>query len=119
MITTTDNPEPRRPWIIAVAGLMGAGKTTLATQLARRFGWSYIPKRRVAGEYIRDLFTAPTRWAFEAQLAMFCSKALDITQQLDNRTNLIVDRSLEEDLGVFASYFYKCGHIDERAFLTY
>ena len=111
--------QTQRPLILAIAGLMGAGKTTLARQLCDVFGWSYVPKERVAPEYLADLFESPSRFAFEAQLAMFCSKAREVSKNLAEGKNVVVDRSLDEDIGVFARHFRELGHIDERAYRTY
>lgn len=98
---------------------MGAGKTTLAKRFCGLYGWAYVPQQRVAAEYLTDLFQFPGRWAFEAQLAMFCSKAQEVSTRLAEEKNVVVDRSLEEDMGVFARHFHELGHIDERAYRTY
>jgi deoxyadenosine/deoxycytidine kinase len=109
----------QRPWLVAISGLMGAGKTTLAKQVARAFGWRYVPQLSGAKEYVRDLFKAPGRWAFEAQTALFCSKAVEICERFEEGQSVVVDRSLEEDASIFAPYFRDAGYIDERGFATY
>src|ERR1035437_1484246 len=113
------HPVHRRPWMIAIAGLMGAGKTTLAKQIVRAFGWRYVPNASAAKDYVRDLFDQPSRWAFEAQTALFCSKALEICEYFSDGYNIVVDRSLDEDALIFAPYFHRNGYIDDRGFATY
>jgi deoxyadenosine/deoxycytidine kinase len=65
------------------------------------------------------LFGDPARWAFETQLAFLLQKSLDIMKALDRGASVVLDRSLEEDIHVFAKYFRSVGAIDNRAAQTY
>nr|WP_276203675.1 deoxynucleoside kinase [Hyalangium minutum] len=109
-------PPPR---FIAVAGLMGSGKTTLARKIAASLGYSYLPSSVTAKDYLSDLNSNPRRWAFETQLAFFCHKAIQVNEALSRSERIILDRTLTEDIHVFAKYFVSKGHIEKRAFDTY
>lgn len=108
-----------RPWLVAVSGLMGSGKTTLARQIAQSFRWRYAPEGSVPKSYLEDLFAQPSRWAFEAQIAFLSSKALEIQSDLRSGDDIVIDRSLDEDVDIFAAYFRDAGYIDGRSFGIY
>lgn len=108
-----------RPRYIAIAGISGSGKTTLARSLANSMGSRYLPTALRGKEYISDLTHDPHRWAFEAQLSFLSSKALEVREALTAGIPFVLDRSLQEDIYVFAEYFRSCGQIAERAFETY
>lgn len=107
------------PRFIAVAGIMGSGKTTLAHKIATIMGYSYVPGSVTARGYLGDLNANPRRWAFETQLAFFCHKAIQVSEALARNERVVLDRTLTEDVNVFARYFYENGHIEKRALDTY
>ena len=107
------------PRTIAVSGIMGAGKTTLARNVAARLGLQYIGENVQGIAYLNDLVSDPRRWAFETQLAFLSEKALEILKALDQHPTVIVDRWISEDVEVFADYFYSQGFIDVRSFEIY
>lgn len=107
------------PRYIAVAGMIGSGKTTLARGLANALGYQYLPEDMSAKDYIDDLTSDPSRWAFEAQLAFLSSKALSLQAALSKNIPLVLDRSLTEDIEVFAEHFRSRNEIDQRSFATY
>jgi len=108
-----------RPWFIATSGLMGAGKTTLARGLASLLGWMYLPAVQPALKRLRDLFSDPSRWAFETQTAFLANKALQLRHALSTGVGVVLDRTLDEDAFVFAEYFRRNGQLDDRSFETY
>ena len=107
------------PRTIAVSGIMGAGKTTLARNVAATLGLQYIGENIQGIAYLNDLVSDPKRWAFETQLAFLSDKALEILRALTRYPTIIVDRWISEDVEVFADYFFSEGYIDSRAFEIY
>lgn len=115
--------EPSRtidfPNIVCIAGIQGSGKSTLARGLAAAMSAVNVPEETPATKYLPDLGSDPKRWAFETQLAFFCFKALQILQKIQSRYRLVIDRSLLEDVRIYAQLFRDHGDIDERSFQTY
>src|SRR5687768_12834884 len=97
----------RKRLIVAISGMMGSGKTTLASNLARLLRWDSIPESLTAIKYLPDLFSDTQRWAYETQLAFLAEKGI---QLLTPGTRAIVlDRSLQEDVQIFAQYWHDVG----------
>ncbi len=106
-------------YFISVSGIMGSGKTTLAQNLSRRLGWRYLPESRNAVAFLKDLFADPRRWAFDAQVSFFSEKAIQLKNSIRSGASVILDRSLSEDIHVFARHFHESGYFDERSYKTY
>jgi deoxyadenosine/deoxycytidine kinase len=115
---TTKPRSSARPPFISIAGLMGAGKTTLCNLLHDhlQIGRAIQTADRT---YINDVLSNPARWAFESQIAFFCTKALSAIRALETGEPVILDRSLEEDSLIFARLFSSRGHLDDRALALY
>jgi deoxyadenosine/deoxycytidine kinase len=109
----------RKPLILAVAGLQGSGKTTLARALARKFNWDLVAESSTAMRYIPELFENMRRLAFEAQIGFLSNKAIAIQEKIAAGVPIVLDRTLHEDWHVFARYFRSIDMIDDRAFSTY
>jgi deoxyadenosine/deoxycytidine kinase len=109
----------RRPRFIAVAGMIGSGKTTLARKLSRAFSYPYVPENVPGRKYLSDLRQDPSRWAFEAQLSFLAHKATQIADALRLHGATVLDRSISEDINVFARHFHSKSQIEDRAFSTY
>jgi deoxyadenosine/deoxycytidine kinase len=107
------------PRLIAISGLQASGKTTLARKIASNLGYYYVSQSPLGKAYLSDLKANPRRWAYETQLTFLCYKALEISDALGRFRRIIVDRSIYEDVNVFARSFFDSGDIDERSFETY
>jgi len=99
---------------IAVAGNVASGKSTLSRAIANYFNWIIIPENAFGLTYLDELFKNPTEWAFEAQIAFFVEKVIEIHQAVDKEINHIVDRCLYEDIDIYAKYFCLNGSISPR-----
>jgi deoxyadenosine/deoxycytidine kinase len=102
------------PYYIAISGVMGSGKTTLAEGLSSNFGWELAQPNKQSNTYLIDLFKDMQRWAFETQVSFLTNKAFAITQLLEQNKNFILDRSLSEDALIFVSYFHSKDKINDR-----
>lgn len=100
--------------IIAVAGNMGSGKTTLAKQLVNLYDFVYIPHDKIYTKFLSDFFDDQKSFFLPTQLAFLISKAIEIKRLSDEKANIVIDRSLIEDIYVFASYWIKTIPIEDR-----
>ena len=111
--------SPPAPRILAVSGLMGSGKSTLTRGIARIMGYRYLPEDMLATRYLSDLSRDPGRWAFETQLAFLCHRSVGFWTALNDNYAVVLDRTLSEDVNIFAKCFQAEGYMDQRAYDTY
>jgi deoxyadenosine/deoxycytidine kinase len=100
---------------IAVSGNLGSGKTTLAKGLARQFRCPFYPITPYDESYISDLFEQAERWTFEAQASFLLHKYNEIKKGLADGKLFVLDRTIYEDVEVFARKFHDDGVIDARS----
>jgi deoxyadenosine/deoxycytidine kinase len=105
--------------LVAVSGNLGSGKSTVARLLAKNAGLKLADSTGYEKSYLTDLFSDPGRWSFEAQMAFLCAKAWGVKRAFDTASRVVVDRSLAEDVEIFARYFVDNGYLGERAYRTY
>jgi len=104
---------------IAIAGNIGAGKSTLVEFLSRTYGIQPYYEPSEDNPYLTDFYGDMKRWAFHSQL-YFLSNKFRIHQELDRMPGLVVlDRTIFEDAEIFATALYEMRRIDKRDWETY
>jgi deoxyadenosine/deoxycytidine kinase len=104
---------------IAIAGNIGAGKSTLVEFLSRTYAISPYYEPSEDNPYLPDFYKDMRRWAFHSQL-YFLSNKFRIHQELDRMPGLVVlDRTIFEDAEIFATALHEMNNIDSRDWETY
>jgi deoxyadenosine/deoxycytidine kinase len=104
---------------IAVAGNIGAGKSTLVTLLCQRLAWQPFYEPVSENPYLADFYQDMSSWAFHSQIFFLTRRLRAHRQLLDHPTSAVQDRSVYEDAEVFASNLYQQGLIDDRDYGSY
>lgn len=104
---------------IAVAGTIGAGKTSLVSWLVRRYGITPFYEPNEANPYLEDFYRDMKRWAFHSQ-CFFLAHKIELHQQLErSKTPAVIDRTIYEDAEIFAKNLRAQRHIDARDWQVY
>ena len=104
---------------IAICGNIGCGKTTLATKLAKHYGWVALLESVDDNPYLRDFYEDMHRWAFHLQIYFLNSRFKQINDIRLSTGVTVQDRTIYEDAYIFAANLYKSGHIQERDYQSY
>lgn len=104
---------------IAVAGNIGAGKTTLTRLLAKHFRWEAQFEDVVDNPYLDDFYTQMERWSFNLQIYFLNSRFRQILQIRESGKTIIQDRTIYEDAYIFAPNLYAMGLMTNRDFENY
>ena len=83
---------------IAIAGNMGAGKTTMVRYLHSHYGVHPVYEPFMDNPYLDDFYTDMKRWAFHSQM-YFLTHKFRLHMEIDNTHNqtIVLDRSIYED----------------------
>ncbi len=104
---------------IAIAGNIGAGKSTMVGFLSRKFGLLPLYEPVDDNPYIADFYEDMERWAFNSQVFYLSRKfALHLEAQKSDR-RVILDRSIYEDAEIFVENLRRRRGISKRDYGTY
>jgi deoxyadenosine/deoxycytidine kinase len=113
----TSSPDNRR--FIAIAGNIGAGKSSLLEFLTASYDVAPFYEPNDANPYLEDFYKDMRRWAFHSQL-FFLSNKFRIHQQADRTPGVVIqDRTIFEDAEIFATALHQMRKIDKRDWQTY
>jgi len=112
-------PPKSTPKHIAIAGNIGAGKTTLTTMLARHFKWTPQFEDVDHNPYLVDFYEDMHRWSFNLQIYFLNSRLKQLTDIRSGAETVIQDRTIYEDAYIFAPNLYEMGLMTKRDFENY
>lgn len=103
-----------RKLFIALAGNIGAGKTTAAKLISQRFGYELFDEPVIDNRFLRDYYANMQRWSFTLQLEFLIKRCQHHELIRTVPKSSIQDRTLIEDPEIFAKYLHGLGHMDDR-----
>lgn len=104
---------------IAIAGNIGAGKTTLTTQLAKNFSWEPHFEDVADNPYLADFYHDMHRWSFNLQVYFLNSRYRQILDIQNGDKVIIQDRTIYEDAHIFAPNLHEMGLMSKRDYENY
>ena len=113
----TDGSRPKT--YVAIAGNIGAGKSTLTEILADYFGWTAFFERVDDNPYLSDFYEEMQRWSFNLQVFFLSSRFKHQREIEQNPASVVQDRSIYEDVEIFARNLHEMGLMDGRDYENY
>ncbi|WP_342381004.1 deoxynucleoside kinase [Myxococcus stipitatus] len=107
--TKVKPPKGRR--FVALAGNIGAGKTTAAKMLSQSFGYELFDEPVIDNRFLRDYYADMSRWSFTLQLEFLIRRVEHHELIHSYRRSCVQDRTLYEDPEIFAKYLHGLGHL--------
>ncbi|MCF8715919.1 deoxynucleoside kinase [Joostella atrarenae] len=104
---------------VAIAGNIGAGKTTLTRLLSKHFNWEPHFEDVVDNPYLDDFYTQMERWSFNLQIYFLNSRFRQILEIRESGKKIIQDRTIYEDAYIFAPNLHSMGLMTNRDFKNY
>lgn len=104
---------------IAIAGNIGAGKTTLTELLAKNFEWIAQYEDVDRNPYLDDFYNDMEKWAFNLQIYFLGSRFRQIKEIRESGKDIIQDRTIHEDAFIFANNLHDMGLLMTRDYENY
>ena len=104
---------------VAIAGNIGAGKTTLTRLLAKHYNWQPQFEDVVDNPYLDDFYNAMERWSFNLQVYFLNSRFRQLLDIREGNKDVIQDRTFYEDAHIFAPNLHAMGLLTNRDYNNY
>ena len=111
--------KSKKPKHIAVAGTIGAGKTTLTELLAKHYKWIPHFEDVEHNPYLNDFYEDMPRWSFQLQIYFLNSRLNQLIEIRNGSETVIQDRTIYEDAYIFAPNLHEMGLMSKRDFDNY
>jgi len=105
--------------LVLVAGNIGTGKTSLAERLGDRLGWKTAYESVIDNPYLGDFYQDMDAWSFHLQVYFLGHRAQQHLELVSDNRSSIADRSIYEDVKIFARALYQQGSLSERDYRSY
>lgn len=109
----------KKPKHIAIAGNIGAGKTTLTEMLSKHYKW--IPQFEDVDHnpYLMDFYDDMPRWSFNLQVYFLNSRLKQLLEIQRGTETIIQDRTIYEDANIFAPNLHDMNLMSKRDYDNY
>ena len=104
---------------IAIAGNIGAGKTSLTELLAKHYHWEAHFEDVIDNPYLDDFYNHMERWSFNLQIYFLKSRFEQLLSFRESKKTIIQDRTIYEDAHIFAPNLNAMGLMNQRDFNNY
>ena len=111
--------EENKSKYIAVAGNIGAGKSSLTGLLSKHFKWEAFYESVDDNPYLADFYEDMLRWSFNLQIYFLSSRFRHQKEMLGQEVSLIQDRTIYEDVEIFAKNLHEMNLMSDRDFANY
>ncbi|MCP3959140.1 MAG: deoxynucleoside kinase [bacterium] len=103
---------------IGIAGMIGAGKSTLATALGEHLDIDVYYEPVKDNEYLEDFYRDTPRYSFAMQIYLLNRRFQQHQEIIWRGRSAVQDRTIYED-SIFARMLAESGLMDERDYRTY
>jgi len=114
-----DDKKRNQNMHIAIAGNIGAGKTTLTKLLAKHYKWNTHFEDAEDNPYLYDFYEDMQRWSFNLQIYFLNSRLNQIMEIRRSNKTVIQDRTIYEDAYIFAPNLHAMGLMTTRDYKNY
>ncbi len=104
---------------VSIAGNIGSGKSSLTKLLSRHFGWIPFYESVDDNPYLSDFYADMKRWSFHLQVYFLSNRFMNHKQILEMPESVVQDRSIYEDVEIFARNLHDMGNMDDRDYENY
>ena len=104
---------------IAVAGNIGVGKTTFSEKISQEFGLKVHYESVDDNPYLSDFYSNMHRWSFNLQIYFLQHRFQSHINISKSNIGIIQDRTIYEDVSIFAYNLYKMKIMSKRDWDTY
>ena len=109
----TSNP------FVGIAGNIGVGKTTFTKLLAEKYNWDEYYESVIDNPYLSDFYGNMKRWSFNLQIYFLQHRFASQVEISNIEKGVIQDRTIYEDVEIFARNLHDLGHMSDRDWETY
>ena len=103
----------------AIAGNIGAGKTSLTELLSKHYSWEAHFEDVIDNPYLDDFYNHMERWSFNLQIYFLNSRFRQLESFSNSNKKFIQDRTIYEDAHIFAPNLHAMGLMNQRDFNNY
>ena len=103
----------------AIAGNIGAGKTSLAELLSKHYKWEPHFEDVIDNPYLDDFYVHMERWSFNLQVYFLNSRFRQLMSFNGSEKSVVQDRTVYEDAYIFAPNLHAMGLMNQRDFKNY
>lgn len=112
-------PKQKRKLFVAMAGNIGAGKTTAAKMVSQKFGFELFDEPVIDNRFLRPYYGDMKRWSFTLQLEFLIRRVEHHELIHKVAKSCIQDRTLYEDPEIFAKYLHGLGNMTDTELELY
>jgi deoxyadenosine/deoxycytidine kinase len=109
----------KKTYLIGIAGNIGVGKTTVTQKLADSMGWDPYFESVIDNPYLDDFYQDMNRWSFNLQIYFLSHRFRSQKEIIEAGRNAIQDRTIYEDVEIFARSLYEQGFMNDRDYSCY